>query len=194
MVGTLCNLVAMTFVDRIPRNVIFPTGFFCVLCILMIEAALQKTYLGTDHKAGLAAAVAMLFIYNAFFCGFLEAGNFYFIGEIWPTHLRAQGYALGIGALCATILLWTQVAPVAFATIGWKYYIVFMVFAVIACVVSALWFPNTLHKPLEEIAVMFGDADEVAVYQKDLETTTDAELTQEIEKVVPVTIHEENVV
>lgn len=32
-----------------------------------------------------------------------------------------------------------------------------------------LFFPNTKGIPLEEIAAIFGDVDEIAVYQRDLE-------------------------
>jgi hypothetical protein len=32
-----------------------------------------------------------------------------------------------------------------------------------------IWFPNTLGIPLEEVAALFGDADEVAIYQREIE-------------------------
>lgn len=32
-----------------------------------------------------------------------------------------------------------------------------------------LYFPDTLGLPLEEVAAIFGDADEVAIYQRDIE-------------------------
>ena len=45
--------------------------------------------------------------------------------------------------------------------------IIFIVFAAVAAVV--LWFfPDTRGKPLEEIAALFGDQDQVAVYQSEL--------------------------
>ncbi|KAK5216030.1 hypothetical protein LTR72_010906 [Exophiala xenobiotica] len=139
-----------------------------VLCCLITEATIQEKFLGTDHKSGLSAGVAILFLYNFFYGIFLESAPFFFIGEIWPTHLRGQGYSLGIGMLDVTIIIWTQPASTAFAKIGWKFYMVFMVFAAIAYVVSELWFPNTLGIPLEEIAALFGDTGDVVVYERDL--------------------------
>jgi hypothetical protein len=38
-------------------------GYSSGACIIAIEAALLATYSGTNHKAGLAATVAMLFAY-----------------------------------------------------------------------------------------------------------------------------------
>jgi hypothetical protein len=35
---------------------------------------------------------------------------------------------------------------------------------------ALLFFPDTARKPLEEIAAMFGDRDDVVVFQRDLET------------------------
>ncbi len=32
-----------------------------------------------------------------------------------------------------------------------------------------IWFPDTNGLPLEEVAALFGDADEVAIYQRDIE-------------------------
>jgi len=32
-----------------------------------------------------------------------------------------------------------------------------------------IWFPDTNGLPLEECAALFGDADEVAIYQRDIE-------------------------
>ena len=32
-----------------------------------------------------------------------------------------------------------------------------------------VWFPDTRGLPLEEVAAIFGDTDEVAIYQRDIE-------------------------
>ena len=32
-----------------------------------------------------------------------------------------------------------------------------------------IYFPNTKGMPLEEVAAIFGDADEVAIYQRDID-------------------------
>lgn len=31
-----------------------------------------------------------------------------------------------------------------------------------------VWYPDTRNKPLEELAVLFGDAEEVAVYSEEI--------------------------
>jgi len=63
---------------------------------------------------------------------------------------------------------WLQSAPVAFANVGWKFYLAFIIPGSIGGVVMWVFFPNTKGIPLEEVAAIFGDADEVAVYERDL--------------------------
>lgn len=64
--------------------------------------------------------------------------------------------------------MWLQVAPIAFASIGWKFYMVFICCAVAAAIVMFFTFPDTLNRPLEEVAALFGDDDLVAVYERDV--------------------------
>lgn len=53
-------------------------------------------------------------------------------------------------------------------TIGWKYYIVFIVTTVLGAILMWTTFPDTKDKPLEEIAAVFGDTEDVAVFQADI--------------------------
>ncbi|CAK7212770.1 hypothetical protein SCUCBS95973_001577 [Sporothrix curviconia] len=144
----LAPFVCMTFVDRVSRTFMFATGFFLCLCTLIVEAALQKNFLGTDNKVGLAGGVAMTYMYVFFYVLFLDGPMFFYIGEIWPSQMRAQGFTIGITAM-----------------------------AFIGGVASLLWFPNTLKKPLEEIAALFGDTADVVVYQNDLDESRFADGT-----------------
>jgi hypothetical protein len=80
-----------------------------------------------------------------------------YLGEIFPTHLRAKGISLGIAALCAINIVWLQVAPTAFEHIGWKFYLCFIVPGAIMALAILCWWPDTRKMPLEEIAALFGD-------------------------------------
>jgi hypothetical protein len=73
-------------------------------------------------------------------------------------------------ALMNIILL--QSAPVAFITVGWKFYLVLIIPGTIGTVIMLLYFPNTKGLPLEEIAAIFGDTDEVAIYQAEIDHNT----------------------
>lgn len=60
--------------------------------------------------------------------------------------------------------MWTQVSPVAFQNIGWKYYLVPICCCVVGATVMLLFYPDTLNKSLEEVALIFGDEDLVSHY------------------------------
>lgn len=173
----------MIYVDRVKRNWLMASGFAACTVALIIYTALVKNFLGTDNKAGQSAAVAMLFLFVSSFELTLEGPEFFYQAEIWPSHLRAQGFTIFMVVYNGVNICWLQAAPTAFANIGWHYYILFIIFAFTGAVTVALWFPDTLHKPLEEIAAMFGDHDLVVVYQKDINTAHVPLAT--IEEVIP---------
>lgn len=68
---------------------------------------------------------------------------------------------LNIISFSATNLLWLELSPTAFANIGWKFYLVFVCLSVCNAFVIYYFFPDTLGRPLEEIAQLFGDEMDV---------------------------------
>lgn len=75
---------------------------------------------------------------------------------------------LNIIGFCLVDILWLELAPTATAQIGWKYWLVFISISVPSAILVYLTFPDTLRKPLEEIARLFGDEDLVAIHQDDI--------------------------
>ncbi|KAK0973525.1 hypothetical protein LTR54_017332 [Friedmanniomyces endolithicus] len=150
--GLAMNAVAMSFADKIPRPYLISLGFALCTMTLIITAALQKSYLNTADKGGLSATAAMLFLFFIFYSLTLDGARF----------------TVAIVTLCVVNLAWVEAAPYAFASLGWKFYLFFIVLSALASIVSFLYFPDTLHKPLEEIALLFGDEDRVVVVQRQL--------------------------
>ena len=167
----LAPFLCMLFVDRVNRGYVFATGFFLCMSTLIVLAAVQKNFLGTDNTSALASCVAMTYLYVLFYVVFLDGPMFFYIGEIWPSHARVQGFAIGISTTCLSNIVWTSAAPAAFASIHWGYYIFFIVQAAIGGTAALLLFPDTARKPLEEIAALFGDREEVVVFQRELENS-----------------------
>lgn len=139
----------------------------CVVA-LSVEAAITARYIGSTNTNALRTGVAFLDVYIFFFSSLLDALSYFYVSEISPTHLRAKTMTVLIGTSSLTNILWLQIAPVAFANIGWKFYMVFISITCVGAVVEFFTFPNTLNMPLEEVAKLFGDDDHVAVYQQDV--------------------------
>lgn len=96
-----------------------------------------------------------------FFGGSMDASSYVYSSEIFPTSIRAQGAGFSVSGLFAFSLIYTMCAPVAFNSIGWKYYLIFIIVPLFGAAIMALFYPETKGLALEEIAAKFGD--EVAV-------------------------------
>ncbi|KAL2406535.1 MFS-type transporter criB [Exophiala dermatitidis] len=163
------NAVAMLLVDRFPRNKYMAFGVLGCMAALIVEAALVANFVPSDNHSALQAAVAMFFAFQIFYSLCLDGTQFSYLGEVFPTHLRAKGVCLGVSMISFMNIIWLQSAPTAFENIGWKFYLAFIIPGTIGAIAMWIWFPDTNGLPLEEVAAIFGDADEVAIYQRDLE-------------------------
>ncbi|RVX72806.1 hypothetical protein B0A52_03159 [Exophiala mesophila] len=160
-VGTLAVLLSIVIVDKFGRRRLIFVGYISLTLILLAEGLLQWKYVGTDDKAGNAACVLFIFLYIIFFqC--VDAPAFIWIAEAFPTHLRAKGVSLGIFALFVGTITFSTPAPVAFSTIGWRMFMIYMALSAISAVITYLYLPETKGLPIEEIGALFGD--EVVVH------------------------------
>ncbi|KAE8331438.1 general substrate transporter [Aspergillus sergii] len=152
------NLISLTYVDRVPRNILMACGVMAGCILLAIETGLVAA---ADSRHGyLAGAAAFLFLFLFTFNLFLEGPSWYYASEVFPTHIRSKGMALNIIGFCATNLLWLEVSPTGFSNIQWKFYLVFISLSFINAFIVYYFFPDTLGRPLEEIAQLFGDSDD----------------------------------
>lgn len=156
-VSFVCNILAVLVVDRMPRPHLITIGLVGCLGALIGECAIQARYLGSSNKAALSAGVAMLYVYVFFYAVFLDGPTYFYLGEIFPNHLRSQGMTMGMASLCLANIIWLQAAPTAFKTIGWHYYLFFIIITAFGTAWVWLMFPDTRNLPLEEIGRLFGD-------------------------------------
>lgn len=156
------NIFTALYVDKIGRRKLLLIGLGgCVICNIF-ECALQATYLGSTNKAGLNAAIFFIFFFVIFWSSCLDATQYLYVAEIFPTHLRSQGTAIGlIGLYCGTIIVLVA-GPIALNAISWKFFIVLIIPPAIEFVAVYLFFPETKQRSLEDVAEQFGD--KVAVH------------------------------
>lgn len=92
---------------------------------------------------------------------FMNNVQFSYLGEIFPFHLRSKGIALGTSGICLLNIVWLQAAPTALENIGWRYYLCFIVPSSLCAGLILKFWPDTNGLPLEEVARIFGDEDEL---------------------------------
>lgn len=104
-----------------------------------------------------------------------------YVSEIFPTELRPIGMGFSLFGHFAPSLNLLQTVPIGFADVGWKYYLVIICWCIVyipskygrnvavepllTVLVVYLFWPETAHLSLEEVAQNFGD--EVAVHIHD---------------------------
>lgn len=126
-------------------------------CSLTCFTAMVATYGGTDNRVGNGMGVFFLFLFVVFYGGCMDATSYIYISELFPTNLRAQGAGFSVGGLFTATLIYTQTAPVAFAEVGWKFYILFIILPLLGAAVMWKYFPETKLLSLEEVGRLFGD-------------------------------------
>lgn len=76
------------------------------------------------NKAGLGVGVCALYVFLVFFALGLDAAGWVLISEIFPTFIRAKGFALSVASQSIADIVYLQVTPQGFANLGWKYLMV----------------------------------------------------------------------
>lgn len=169
------NLFSSLIVDRFGRIRLLLIGFCGCICMLICFTAMVATFSGSTNRVGNGFGVLFLFLFVTFYASCIDAVSYIYCSEIFPTNTRAQGFAASIFGLFAMTLseypfeiyqqahrsltqdlVYTEPASTAFANIGWKYYLVFIIVPAVG--LPLIWrFPETKGLTLEEIAALFGD-------------------------------------
>ncbi|KAI1630482.1 general substrate transporter [Exophiala viscosa] len=140
--GAMGNWVNSMLVDRVGRKALFLTGLSGMLVSLIAETALVRFYAGTAGHGGLSAALFFIFLHLVFYGCCIDANSFVYCSEIFPTHIRPRGMAWSVGTLFLTTIPYLEAAPTAFATIGYRYYIVFIILTAINIPIIYFFFPE----------------------------------------------------
>jgi MFS family permease len=155
----LSCFVAFFTIDRFGRRKLFMFSG-CGMASCMLALAVASSFPKSNKSAQIASAL-FVFLFNFFIpIGFLGA-NFLYCTEVAPTRLRVPM----AGISTANHWLWNfvvnMVTPVAIDTIGWEYYLVFLIIS--AIIVPIVWFfyPETMGRSLEELEVMFTEGKNI---------------------------------
>ncbi|KAK5461146.1 hypothetical protein LTS15_003209 [Exophiala xenobiotica] len=149
--------ICSTLVDRVGRVRFITIGVISLVSIMAIFTALVKLYAGGPNISANAAAVAMIILFTMVYGGCVEGEVYTYASEIFPSHLRAKGITWGISWLYLVIIPFTTGALYAFETIGWRFYLVFIIVPLFLLAAFVYLARETKGKTLEEIGALFGD-------------------------------------
>lgn len=165
----LCTWVFITFlVDRIGRRRPLILGGLALAGCMAWQAGTNAPFAANknlapdspqryaNHSVGIAG-IAATFVFSWFFSWSYGPVSWIYQSEIFPLHLRAKGASIATMTNWACNVAIAQATPVAFKSIGWKYFLVFACCNIANATGAYFLFPETKGRTLEEIAVLFGD-------------------------------------
>jgi hypothetical protein len=104
-----------------------------------------------------------------------------YVSEIFPTEIRPIGMGFSLFGQFTSTLILLQTAPIGINNVGWKYYLVIIVWCIVFIPIVYLYFPETAKLSLEEISAQFGD--DVAVHLTDASEAQRKELDDFLAKI-----------
>lgn len=159
------NVFCAFFVERFGRRKFLLIGLSGILVSLICEIALQAQFLGTDNRAGQNAAVFFIFLFVApFWSTFIDACQFLYLSEIFPTHIRSQGMAVGMCGLYLADIILLVAGPIALNNIGWKFFFVLIIPTAFHIIFVYFMCPETKGRSLEDINAQFGEQVAIHLY------------------------------
>ncbi|KAL2856845.1 general substrate transporter [Aspergillus pseudodeflectus] len=151
-------LVGAAFVDTLGRRpmMLFGMSGCCLVWVAILSASSQVNKPdGSLNSAASNATLGFIFIFGAVFSFFLTPLQALYPVEVLSYEMRAKGMAFSSLAVNAAGLLNQFAWPVSLDNIGWKTYIVFVVWDAIQTVIMYLFFPETKDRTLEELDQIF---------------------------------------
>lgn len=142
------NAINSVLVDRVGRTRLLVIGFAGVVTALIGECISVSVFQRTQSRGVAGAAVFFLFWHMICFSSTCDATSYIYASEIFPTPLRAKGLAVSVSGLFVATIIFLQVAPTAFAAIGWKYYLVFLCLTAVIGVIIYFYYPEVRFKIL----------------------------------------------
>ncbi|KIV99334.1 uncharacterized protein PV09_08993 [Verruconis gallopava] len=158
------NIFTAFFVDKLGRRTFLLTGLTGLTITLIFECAMQASFLGTTNTAGQKAAIFFIFLFIGFWSTFMDASQFVYLSEIFPTHIRSTGVGIGMLGLYFASIILLVAGPIALDKITWKFFLVLIIPTFLHLLNVYFFFPETKQRSLEDINAQFGEKVAVRYY------------------------------
>lgn len=161
-------------IDRWGRKWSMVGGAAWMASMMFIIGAVLATHPpnpdSTSVSPASTAMVAMIYLYVIGYSFSWGPTPWVYIGEIFPTRLRAYGVGLGAASQWLFNFVITEVTPRAINSIGWRTFLMFAIFCTAMGIFVAIFVKETKGRTLEDMDLIFGAVDEVQ-RQADVEHT-----------------------
>ncbi|SPO05361.1 related to sugar transport protein STP1 [Cephalotrichum gorgonifer] len=155
VIGQVANMLWVS--DKWPRVRTMCIGSAVLATFLVLLVIMSRFFGDGSNTAGAAAGIAFIFLYSGCYAIFFNSTVWVIVAEIFPQHLRGNGNSFAVFSMSVTNIWLSQITPIAFESLAWKFYFVFIALNFVAVFVYWFWLPETNQLTLEEVAGAFGD-------------------------------------
>ncbi|KAJ7083996.1 general substrate transporter [Mycena belliarum] len=127
------------------------------LCYMFISAFLSQADDPVNGARYGAAATVFFFVYYLFFGICWQGVPWLYPVEINSLAMRTKGAALATAANWLSNYLIVEITPIGIASLGWRFYLIWMVFNALFIPVVWLFYPETANRHLEDIDHLYRD-------------------------------------
>ena len=152
------NIATALLVDRVGRRVALLTGSSGILVSLTCLCALLASQSGSDDRPIQIAACFFVYLFIIFWGVCIDATQYLYMSEIFPTRIRAQGASFAMWNQYAATIIILVAGPIALERIAWRFFLVLIIPTALYVVVIYFYFPETKLRSLEDLNAQFGDS------------------------------------
>jgi len=120
-------LLASSLVDKIGRRILFLTSAAGMVVMFSLQTACSAVYAKTQNDGAAHSVIAFIFLFYAFYDLAFTPLIVSYTVEILPYSIRAKGFTFFNFAISLSLIFNQYVNPIALKALGWKYYIVYVV-------------------------------------------------------------------
>ena len=148
----VCGVGAALIIMKFKRRTMYLTGIIGILAVYVAWTVCSAVFVQTHSEVAAKLSLFWIYMYSPAYNTCFNALTYTFLVELFPYAQRARGIAIfqffGKGAQ----FFGTNVNPIGFGAIGWKFLLVYCCWiAVEAILIFWLW-PETSGRTLEELA------------------------------------------
>lgn len=159
IIAFLGTVTTMIVIDKVGRRPLEIYGAILMSITYIVNASLIKVYpAGSSNAAAHWTFISLTWVFNYVF--FVTSGplSWAIPAELFGTALRVKGVSWGAMVSFAFNTMIGQVTPIAVASIGWRFYLIFIVFNATSAVFFWAFLPETKGLNLEDMDELFRDS------------------------------------
>ncbi|RFU27496.1 hypothetical protein B7463_g8846, partial [Scytalidium lignicola] len=150
-------VMAVIFATKVGRRVLFVGGGICMWLTLVGFTTSIAVYTEQGTVGSSRASLGFIFIFTAAYNFCFSPMVYLYSTEILPYRLRAMGLSISVFSTKASLFFNQFVNPIGLNSLGWKYYLVYVVWVAIEVLTMFFVFPETRGHSLETMPEVFGE-------------------------------------